>query len=211
MKLILSILFTTVYFLSAQLAFGIDQTRGGTAAVQTIGKRTYQKNFVGSTVFLLGNLAPGDPPNFFQLSYGRHLTPKGILFVEAITWTYYEPLGDYGSSDESYPGKVKAYGLGVGYQYFHWRKLYSTVQATPFAQKFYGEDNLFIQNGFQLYLQFRIGYRLELFKNRWFLEPSAAFNYWPVNTNFPAAFEDVEQGNPNYFLFEPGLNFGFKF
>lgn len=170
-----------------------------------------RRHSIGSSLFLLGNLAPGDPPCFFLLNYSYQLTPKAILFAEAITWTYYGPLGTYGASDEKYPGKVRAYGLGVGYQRFLWKKFYVTAQATPFWQQFFDEADKKIQNGFQLYLQSRLGYRFEFFNQRWFLEPSVAFNYWPVNTNFPAAFKKIEDGKPDYFLFEPGLNFGFKF
>ncbi len=95
------------------------------------------------------------------MNYGYQPTRKDVIIVEAITWTYYEPLGTYESSEELYPGKVRALGIGVGYQ-------------------------------------------------RWFLEPSVAFNYWPVNTNFPTSFDEIESGSPDYFLFEPGLHFGFK-
>ncbi len=89
--------------------------------------------------------------------------------------------------------------------------MYSTVQATPFIQQFFDSENNRIQDGFQLFLQLRLGYRVEFFQRRWFLEPSVAFNYWPVNTDFPDSFEDIESGSPNYFLFEPGLHFGYKF
>jgi len=160
---------------------------------------------------MLGNFAKGDPPYYFQLNYGYQFNRKDVLIIEAISWTYYEPLGTYENSDEKYPGKVRAFGIGLGYQRFHWKKLYSTVQATPFLQKFYDEGDNFIQNGFQLFLQLRIGYRFEFFKKRWFLEPSVVFNYWPINTNFPPSFEAVESGAPNYYLFEPGLHFGYRF
>src|SRR5665811_436071 len=65
---------------------------------------TFRRHSVGSTLFLLGNI--GDSVNFFQLNYGYRLTPKDNIIVEAITWTYYEPLGTYMNSKEFYPGKV---------------------------------------------------------------------------------------------------------
>lgn len=171
----------------------------------------YGRQSLGSSLFLLGNLAPGDPPYYFLLNYGFQVNRNDFIFAEAITWTYYEPLGTYGSSDNLYPGKVRAYGIGAGYQRFIWKSLYITAQVTPFLQQFFGEDDKRILSGFQLYLQSRLGYRFELFQRRWFLEPSVAFNYWPVSTNFPGTFKEVERGKPDYYLFEPGLNFGFKF
>jgi hypothetical protein len=166
------------------------------------------RHFVGTSLFLFGNI--GDSVNFIQLNYGYQLTQKDVIIAEAITWTYYEPLGTYGKSDEFYPGKVKAYGLGLGYQRFLWKKLYSTFEPTFFLQQFYDTDDKHIQNGFQLYLQFIVGYRLEFFKKRMFIEPAFALKYWPVNTDFPASFAAVEEGKPKY-IFEPALNFGIKF
>ena len=170
-----------------------------------------QHHSIGSSLFLFGNLVPGNPPNFFLINYGYQILQNNFIFTEAITWTYYEPLGSYGSTDKEYPGKIRAIGIGIGYQYFLWKKLYITAQSTQFHQQFIDLGNIKIQNGFQLYLQSRIGYRTEFFIKRWFIEPSIAFNYWPINTNFPQDFKDIESGEPNYFLFEPGLHFGFKF
>ena len=173
------------------------------------------RHSIGSTVFMLGNLLP-EPPQFYQLNYGYKLTEKDLLVVEAITWTYKAPLGipygpSFDSPDEEYPGKIRGYGIGVGYQRFHWRNMYTTVQAAPFLQHFLDEDTEKIQNGFQLFLQLRVGYRFEFFNDRFFIEPSLVCNYWPVNTNFPKDFEEVEKEWPNYFLPEPGLHFGYKF
>jgi len=170
-----------------------------------------RRHSIGSTIFLLGNFAPGDPPNFYQLNYGYRLNQKSNILVEAITWTVYEPIGTYETSEEFYPGKLRSYGIGIGYQRFWWKKSYTTVQATPFLLQFIDSNNKQIQKGFQLYLQLRLGYRFEFFQNSWFLEPSVAFNYWPVYTNFPESFQEIEDGAPNYFLFEPGLHFGYKF
>jgi hypothetical protein len=171
---------------------------------------TFRRHSVGSSLLLLGNFAPGDPPYYFQLNYGYRLTKNDNFIAEAITWTYYEPLGTYGSSDEFYPGKVKAYGIGLGYQRFLWKNLYSTVEPTFFLQQFYDTNDKKIQKGFQLYLQFILGYRFEFFKKRMFVEPAYAIKYWPINTNFPASFAAIESGAPKYKC-EPSLNFGFSF
>ena len=152
-----------------------------------------------------------DPADFYQINYGYRLTPKDAIIAEAKTWTYHEPIGTYGSSEEDYPGKVRAYGIAVGYQRFLWKNLYTTVQATPFLLQYYDTEDEKIQKGFQLYLQLRLGYRFEFFDKCVFLEPSLVCNYWPVNTNMPKSFAEIESGSPNYFLFEPGLSFGFKF
>jgi hypothetical protein len=168
------------------------------------------RHSLGSSLFLLGNFDSGKPVNYIQLHYGYQLAPNDNIVVEANTWTYYEPLGTYGNSEEMYPGKVRAYGVGVGYQRFLWNNAYTSVVVTPFIQQFYDSNDEKIQKGFQLYLQFIAGYRFEFFHKRWFLEPAFALKYWPVNTNFPASFEAVEEGAPNY-KFEPSANFGYRF
>jgi hypothetical protein len=168
----------------------------------------FKRHSIGSSLFLLGNI--GDSVRFMQLNYGYRLTPKDNLIVEAITWTYYEPLGTFGSSEEYYPGKVRAIGIGLGYQRFLWKNLYTTVEPTFFLQQFYDTNDNEIQKGFQLYLQFHLGYRFEFFNKRFFVEPAYALKYWPVNTNFPDSFAGIEDGAPKY-GFEPSLNFGFRF
>jgi len=188
--------------------FSQNPAKADTVNVQPEKQDIKWRHSLGSSLFLFGNI--GDSVNFIQLNYGYQLTQNDIIIAEAMTWTYYEPLGTYGSSDEFYPGKVKAYGLGLGYQRFLWKKLYSTVEPTFFLQQFFDTDDKHIQNGFQLYLQFIVGYRFEFFKKRVFVEPAFALKYWPVNTNFPTSFAAIEEGKPKY-KFEPSLNFGFKF
>jgi hypothetical protein len=188
---------------------------GNSSAIAETGKDPERKYYIGTSAFMIGNLFP-DPPYFFQLDYGFHLTQKDVLIIEGITWTYLAPLGMPVTSakvpkDKSYPGSVRAFGVGLDYQRFYWKGLYSTVHATPFLQYFMNPDNEVIQTGFQLFLQFRIGYHFKLFHNRFYIEPSVAFNYWPINTNLPVSFQQKEDKWPNYALFEPGLNFGFKF
>jgi len=179
------------------------------AFCQTENKKAdLKRHSVGSTFFLLGNIR--DSVRFMQLNYGYRLTPKDNLIVEAITWTYFEPLGTYGSSEDFYPGKVRAYGIGLGYQRFWWKNLFTTVEPTFFLQQFYDTDDTKIQKGFQLYLQFIVGYRFEFFNKRVFVEPAYAIKYWPVDTNFPESFAAIESGAPKY-KFEPALNFGFMF
>ena len=192
------------------MAYSQEDTLTESVSVQTENQLIDQRHSLGISLFMIMNFFP-DPAAFYQINYGYLLTPKDAIVAEAKTWTYYEPIGTYGKSEEMYPGKVVAYGVGVGYQRFHWKKLYTTVQATPFLLQYIDTEDEKIRKGFQLYLQLRVGYRFEFFNKRVFLEPSLVCNYWPVNTNVPPAFAEVDKGTPNYFLFEPGLNFGFKF
>jgi len=179
---------------------------------------TYRKYFVGSTLWELGNFIPNDPnrPDLVQLNFGYRITPKNVISIEAKTWKYAWPLGiPYGNlkqaPEEKYPGYVRAFGIGLVFQHFWWKGAYTSIDAGNMLQKYFGEDNKHIQNGYQLFMTYRLGYHFTFFKNRFFIEPSVAMTHWPINTNVPESFAQLESKWHNYFLFEPGLHFGIKF
>lgn len=178
----------------------------------------YRKFFVGSTLFLLGNFIPDDPnpPDFAQLNFGYRLTPKDVVSLEMNTWKYAWPLGiPYGPKkthpDEKYPGYTRDFGVALVYQRFLWEGLYAAVHAMNAKQNYYDESNVKIQSGYQLFMTYRLGYHIPLFKNRFFIEPSVTMTHWPVKTNVPDSFANFENRWPNRFFPEPGLHFGFKF
>ena len=175
----------------------------------------YRRFYVGSSAFMLWNFAV-DPPSFYQLNFGYRITPRDVISIEAITWRYSAPLGipygaSYGSKSEDYPGTIREYGMGVVYQRFLWKNLYSSLQMVPFRRLYRDENNNTIQKGFQLFMTLRLGYHVPLFKNRFFIEPSLAATHWPLSTNVPEGFAEKDKKWPNYFLLEPGLHFGIKF
>jgi hypothetical protein len=167
------------------------------------------KHSIGASLFMLYNFA-AESADYYLLTYGYQLTQKDRVFTEFNTWKYAEPIGTYNDSEEMYPGYVRTYGIGFGYQRFHWKGIFTTLQATPFLKQYYDLENNKTQKGLQLYLQLVAGYRFEFFKKRLYVEPAYALKYWPVDTNLPEDFAEVEEGAPNY-IFEPSLNFGFKF
>jgi hypothetical protein len=176
---------------------------------------TYGKIFVGSTLTMLGNFAPTNSPEFVQLNLGYRLTPKDVISIEAMTWKYAWPLGiPYGKSfeaeEERYPGYVRETGVALVYQRFVWKGAYAAVHAMSGLQKYVDADNKKIQNGYQLFMTYRLGYHVQLFNNRFFIEPSVAMTHWPINTNVPASFAALEAKWPNHFLFEPGFHFGYN-
>lgn len=179
---------------------------------------TSRKFFIGSTLWLLGNFIPDDPnpPELVQLHFGYQVTQKDVVSVELKTWKYAWPLGiPYGKSfqapGENYTGHVKAFGIGLVYQHFWWKGAYTSIDAGNMLQRYMDEDNKHIQNGYQLFMTYRLGYQFQFFKNRFFIEPSVAMTHWPINTNVPESFAKIEDKWPTYLLFEPGLHFGVKF
>lgn len=179
---------------------------------------TYKKFFIGSSLFVLYNLVPDEPnpPNFYQLNFGYRFTPKDVVSIEAITWEYAWPNGipwgkSFEAPEEKYPGSIKELGVALAYQRFFWKGAYGAVHALNAKKTYFDENDNKIQNGYRLFMTYRVGYHIQFFKNTFFLEPSVAVTHWPVNTNVPDSFAAVENRWPNYFLFEPGLHFGIKF
>jgi hypothetical protein len=178
----------------------------------------YHKFFVGSSAFILANLNTKDnnPPNYYQLNIGYRITPQDVVSIEAKTWKYGWPLGvPYGDSfeaeGEGFPGYVRSHGVALAYQRFLWKGLYTAIHAMNSSQKYYDEDNVKIQNGYQLFMTYRLGYHIPLFNNRFFIEPGVALTHRPIETNQPEGFKVVNDKWPNTFFPEPGLHFGMKF
>lgn len=173
--------------------------------------------FVGSQAFMAFNLFFDPSPNYYQLSLGYRFSSKDEIALEAITWTYQGPLGrphgpNFENPASNFPGDVKNLGMGLAYKRLVWKGAYVQIHSTAFRQIYRDEQRKEIQRGFQLFNTFRIGYHFKLFKSkRWFIAPSIAATYWPINTNLPDSFQIEEDKWPNYFLFEPGLQFGYTF
>ena len=178
---------------------------------------TYKKCFVGSTIFLLGNLATTNPPGFVQLNLGYRITGKDVLSLELITWKHAWPLGinpfynkAYGTPGEKFPGYIREYGIGLAYQRYIWKGLYIAVHAMPMWQTFKNESGDKVDNGFIIFNTNRLGYHIKLLKDRFFIEPSLGIAGRPVYTEMPTGFKEKDDKWPKYTP-EPGLHFGYNF
>jgi len=174
------------------------------------------KNYIGTQAFVLLSFVLDPSPEFYQLSYGRRLSAKDEISIEAITWRYDGPIGrpygeDYEQVESNFPGDIKAAGIGLAYKRLIWKGAFAQIHSQAMRQTFRDENEVKIQNGFQLFNTLRFGYQFKVFKNKFFIAPSVAFTYWPINTNLPTDFQVEEDKWPNYFLFEPGLHIGFAF
>ncbi len=190
----------------------------GLTAQTTNQNQTCRRYFIGSSLFVLSNLntSQKNAPDYAQLNFGYRITPKDVVSVELKTWKYAWLLGiPYGKSfeaaSEKFPGYVRSKGIAIAYQRFIWKGAYAAVHAFNARQTYFDDNNKKIQNGYQLFMTYRLGYHIPLFKNRFFIEPSMAVTHRPIDSNMPAAFAVLNNKWPNYFPFEPGLHFGMKF
>jgi hypothetical protein len=198
-----------VFALSISMTFGQNHTQKHSTIADGRTGETQHRHSIGASLFMLHNLS-SESAGFYLLTYGYQLSKKDRIFIEYNSWEYDEPMGTYGDSKEFYPGYIRTHGIGFGYQRFHWKGLFTTAQATPFFKQYHDEYDQKTQKGFQLYLQLVVGYRIEFFKKRFYVEPAYALKYWPVDTNIPADFAAIAEGTPSTII-EPSLNFGYKF
>ncbi len=178
---------------------------------------TYKQCFIGSSMFLLGNLDKVNPPGFAQLNVGYRITGKDVVSLELITWKHAWPLGinpfynkAYGTPEEKFPGYIREYGIGLAYQRYVWKGLYLAVHAMPMWQTFKNEKGDKVGNGFIIFNTNRVGYHIKLFKDRFFIEPSLGVAGRPYFTEMPSGFKEKDDKWPKYTP-EPGLHLGFNF
>ena len=177
---------------------------------------TYKKYFVGSTIFMLGNFAKVNRPDFVQLNLGYRLTPRDAVSLELKTWKYAWSLGipygdNFEKAEEQFPGYIREYGLALTYQHFWWKGLYSGIHVMNAWQNFVNTDGKKIDRGFQVFNTYRLGYHIQLFKDRFFIEPSIAVTHRPFHTVMPESFKKLDDKWPKYFIGELGFHFGFNF
>jgi hypothetical protein len=179
---------------------------------------TYKRWFVGSTLFLLGNLATTNPPEFVQLNIGYRITGKDVITLEPKTWKYAWPNGihpflnkAYGKPEEEFPGYVREFGLSVSYQRFLYKGLYAELNVMPSLQKFMNRSGQQIDNGFQLFNTYRAGYHIKLFKDRFFIQPSIAITHRAYHTTLPDGFKQLDDKWSKFVFGEPGFHFGYNF
>ena len=178
---------------------------------------TYKRCFVGSTMFLLGNLATTNNPGFAQLNAGYRITGRDVISLELITWKHAWPLGinpfynnEYGKPEEKFPGYIREYGIGLVYQRYFWKGLYAAVHIMPMWQTYKNESSNKVGNGFIIFNTNRVGYHFKLLRDRFFIEPSLGMAGRPYYTEMPDGFKQKDDKWPKWTP-EPGLHFGFNF
>lgn len=176
----------------------------------------YKECFVGSTMFMLGNLSSTNRPDFVQLNLGYRITPKDVVSIEVKTWKYAWSLGiPFGKSfqapEEEFPGYIREYGFALVYQRFLWKGLYAGVHVMNAWQTFVDDKNKKIDNGFQIFNTYRVGYHIKLFNDKFFIQPSIAVTHRPYHTKMPDSFKQLDDKWSKFFIGEPGLHFGYNF
>lgn len=178
---------------------------------------TYKKHFVGSTLFMLANLLPdNNPPKMAYLNVGYRVTGRDVISLELKTWKYGWPIGipfgkSYEAEGEGFPGAIREYGFSLNYQRFLRKGLFAQVDVMPAWQTFENENGSKVDDGFQIFNTYSVGYHVKLFKDRLFVQPSVAITHRPYQSKMPDAFKQVDDRWPRWFYGQPGLHFGYNF
>lgn len=180
---------------------------------------TYKRWFVGTSLFvLLGNLDTENPPNFAQLNIGYRLTGKDVITIAPKTWKYAWPNGihpflnnAYKKPEEKFPGYVREIGATASYTRFVWKGWYAQLDVMPTWQIFVNDQGKKVDNGFQLFNSYRIGYHVKLFKDKFFFQPSVCMTHRAYHTTLPDGFKQLDDKWSKFVFPEPGLNVGFNF
>ena len=172
---------------------------------------------VSTTYFTFINSLPNSV-EMYEFHFGYKITPKDRIEIKVANWSLFEPMGIpmwdplLMKESEFYPGRIRESGIGITYQHFLWKGLYTQIEILPLRKIYLDENKKKTGDGFKLYTSYHIGYHLPLFKNRLFLEPQIHCNYWPIDSKGPQGFEEKEiKWKNNYILFEPNIFIGVNF
>lgn len=198
------------------LAFGQNLTQNVRGTVKDTVP-TY-KFSVSTTWLTFDNFGPEETNVYmYEFHFGYKITPKDKIEIKVATWKLFEPMGIplwdplMLKESEWYPGRIREFGVGITYQRFLWKGLFTSIEILPLMKIYLDENNKKIGDGFKLYTTYHLGYHIPLFRNRLFIEPQIHCNYWPIDSKGPQGFEEKENKWNNYFLFEPNLFIGVNF
>lgn len=184
-----------------------------------VGASVHNSKYSASTTYLSFANFGEEKTNthHYELHVGYRLTPKDKVGIKLATWKLFAPMGmpmeEQLTFDEDnfYPGRLRETGIGVTYQRMLWKGLFVATEILPQLKTYLDKDNHKINDGFKLYTSYHLGYHIPLFKNRAYLEPQIHCQYWPIDTNVPQEFKEMDDKWNNYFLFEPDMYLGLTF
>jgi hypothetical protein len=198
------------------LAFGQNQNQKSEGLIKD---NVPNQKFSVSTTYLTFLNFGSEKTNthHYEFHFGYRLTPKDKIGIKVATWKMFAPMGmpiqEQLKFDEAnfYSGRLRETGIGITYQRMIWKGLFATIEILPQLKTYLDENDKKIGNGFKLYTSYHLGYHIAFFKNRMFVEPQIHCNYWPIDTNTPRSFKEMDNKWNNYLLFEPNLYIGFRF
>ncbi|HEY0714542.1 MAG TPA: hypothetical protein VGF45_17790 [Polyangia bacterium] len=159
----------------------------------------------------------GDDIEMYEFHAGYRLTADDKVGIKAATWKLYQPLGiplwnsKLTDKSQRYPGRLRESGAGAFYQRKLWKGLFAAAEVMLLRKTFLDHQDNELDSGIRLYTSYHLGYYVSFFNDRLFIEPQIHCNYWPVDSEGPPAFKELDDRWNNHFLFEPNLYIGINF
>ena len=138
----------------------------------------------------------------YALQYSRELTQKDELFFGA---SFLNQKYDCGNSN--------AGGLSIGYRRYLWYKLHCEYQLMPIYDNFYEKKEKAYYKSFDLWNEFRIGYRFDftIAKCPLYINLQQPFGFGLYGSNKPESFKQENKGSKRFFYFPPLALIGIRF
>jgi hypothetical protein len=104
-------------------------------------------------------------------------------------------------SGNPYPGNYQGISLLFGYRRYLFGKLYVEEQLMPLYARYFDSISNETTNGFELWNEIHIGYKLKLLKTKIqiAIEPQVLFGICVYENNEPFSFSSVEGNTGHYF------------
>ena len=154
-----------------------------------------------------------------SLRHSLDFSPLSPLFrIYALQYNYYLTPGDELILGGAYTnlqwdfGETNAATLILGYRRYLWKNLHIEYQLWPDYDWFYEKKEGKIYPGFDLWNEFRLGYRVDFtaMNQPLYLNFQWPFGFGLFDANKPESFKQHEEENP-YFYFPPMFFPGFRF
>ncbi len=102
--------------------------------------------------------------------------------------------------------EANAYTLVLGYRNFLWPRFFWETEIYPAFNRFYSTIDESYYPGVELWTEFKVGYRIRLFDEKFYVQPAPGLGFGIFRTNQPPNFGD-EIRSP---IFIPQLQIGFR-
>lgn len=172
-----------------------------------------QNDTIVSTHYELKHSISSDPLlplfNAFAIIYEYQRTDKSS-FIFGF-W--------YGKATETYPKMLEYPGYSVnispvfGYRYYFWKKFHAEYQLYTGFTKYYEKSEDRFYKSFNLFNEFRIGYKFNFHIHRMPLILNLQFpvGFTIYDTNEPETFRQIRKQDPIFYIFYPNLYLGIRF
>lgn len=185
----------------------------GTLSAQMTDTAKTKENSLGTSLLTILSFIPNSNAFYYELDYYHSIFGRNNLVCAFDVYKYTTPLSIPWTGDSThYPGAVVSYGAVVAYQAFLFKNLYVLSAINPSILSYIDDAGTQNDIGFMLLFCLRIGYRFDfdICKVPFYFELGGEINYWPINTNEPQNFIEIEDKYPDY-VFSPALNIGVRF